>query len=484
VKRRLIGFAAFALALVTAQPVAAATPKFSDATAAAGLPTDARTSWGTSIADINGDGWPDVLLNRHLQPPGLFLGGPTGFTEHAIDWPSPMDRHNCAWGEANGDGRPDLLCAQGAAGGEGEGPNELWLNTPDGFVESAETYGLEQTLFRGRTSTWIDFDSDGDLDIFFGSAPREGYGDVTFRNDAGTFVEVTTGIEGSRDTENATWADWDGNGYPDLLLTSILNKPLAFANSGGTFSPLAIPALGTRRWYGSAWGDINGDGRPDLAVIDPHYVRILRNDGGTFTKIKNVQLGYGRGLVWVDLNNDGRLDLYVVRTARGEEPNASTDRGDSVLMATASGGFSLIKPAELTGWQGSGEAVSVLDYNGDLRMDVLVSNGRARWPGPPALLQNVLATKNAAALRLRGPGWNPLGMGALVELTTAAFSYMRETNDGVTWAAQSDASFVHLGLRTQTTGSVRITWPDGSEDCTTVSAGVVTELAIGSSPCV
>jgi hypothetical protein len=477
---------AIGLSLVAAQPAAAVGPKFTDATAAAGLPTDARTSWGTSIADVNGDGWPDMLFNRHTQPPALFLGGPTGFTEAAIEWPWPMDRHNCAWGEANGDGRPDLLCAQGAMNGEGEGPNELWLNLPDpdGFVESADAYGLKQTLYRGRTSTWIDYDSDGDLDIFFGSAPREGHPDVTFRNDAGTFVETITGIEGERDTESATWADWDGNGYPDLLLTSILGPTLAFTNSAGTFSPLTIPALGTRKWYGSAWGDFTGDGQPDLAVIDPHYVRFLRNDGGTFTKVKNVAIAYGRGLAWVDLNNDGRLDLYVVRTARGEEPNSSTDRGDALFMSTTSGGFNLVKPEELTGWEGSGDGLAMLDYNADLRMDLMVTNGRARWPGPPTLLQNVFATKKAAALRLRGPDWNPLGMGAVVELTTAAYSYKRELNDGTTWNSQSDVSYVHLGLRAQTTGTARVTWPNGTQDCVLVSAGAVTEVAIGSSPCV
>lgn len=315
-----------------------------------------------------------------------------------------MDRHNCAWGEANGDGRPDLLCVQGAGNGEGEGPNELWLNLPDGFVESADAYGLKQTLHRGRTSTWIDYDSDGDLDIFFGSAPRVGYPDVMFRNDAGTFVETVVGVEGERDTENATWSDWDGNGYPDVLLTSIVNKPLAFANSAGTFSQVAIPALGTRRWYGSAWGDINGDGHADLAVIDPHYVRILRNDGGTFTKVKNVQLAYGRGLAWVDLNNDGRLDLYVSRTALTEDPSSKVDRGDVLLMQTRSGGFSLVKPAELIGWEGSGEGVSMLDYNQDLRMDVMVSNGRARWPGPPALLQNIFRHQEGRGAAVARPG--------------------------------------------------------------------------------
>lgn len=482
-KRRLVGCCAVALALITAQPATAASARFIDATASAGLPTDAHTSWGTSIADVNGDGWQDMLLNRHTQPPALFLGGPTGFSEVAIEWPTPMDRHNCAWGEANGDGRPDLLCARGANNGHGQGANELWINTPDGFVESAAAYGLTQDLYRGRTATWIDFDSDGDLDIFFGSAPREGYPDVTFRNDDGTFVETITGIEVSRDTENATWADWDGNGYPDLLLTSILNKSSAYVNNAGTFTKVTIPALGEHVWFGSAWADINGDGRPDLAVIDPHRVRILRNDGGKFSKVTNIKIDYGRGLAWVDLNNDGRMDLYVSRTALTGDPSTKVDRGDVLLIQDKWGGFTRVKPAELTGWQGSGEGVAVLDFNHDLRMDVMVSNGRARWPGPPKLLQNVFATKNAAALRLRGTNKNPLGMGARIKLTTTKFSYWRETNDGVTWAAQSDPAYIHLGLRGQTSGTARVIWPDGSQDCVPVSVGVVTEVEIGSSPC-
>jgi hypothetical protein len=482
---RVVGALGFALTLAAASPVAAVTTRFTDATAAAGLPTDPRTSWGSAIADINGDGWPDILLNRHTQPPALFLGGPTGFTEDTdITWSEQMDRHNCAWGEANGDGRTDLFCADGSLAGNAPSPNELWLNTPDGFVESADSYGVSRAIERARTSTWIDYDQDGDLDLFLGSAPLDGHPDVMMRNDRGVFTEVTTGIEGVRDTESATWADWDGNGYPDLLLTSILNHTLAFTNNAGTFSPVSIPALGTRKWYASAWGDINGDGKPDLAVADPHAVRILRNDGGgIFTKVKNVKIAYARGLAWADLNNDGRLDLYVVRTAKGEEPNATGDRGDALLLATTTGGFSLIKPAELTGWAGSGDGVSMLDYDHDLKVDAMVTNGRARWPGAPALLRNVFATSNAAAIRLRGTDWNPLGMGAVIQLTTSAFSYERELNDGATWNGQSDVSYVHLGLRTQTSANATVTWPNGTVDCVALSAGHIVELQIGSSPC-
>ena len=481
--RRLVATATIGALLAMPQPAAAASLYFSDATAAAGLPSTDATSWGSAIADIDGDGWPDVLLGRHTDPPVLFTGGPSGFSELALPWPAPMDRHNCSWGEANGDGRPDLVCAQGSYGGTGEGPNELWLNLPTGFVEVAADYGLDRPLARGRTATWIDYDRDGDLDLFLGSAPRAGYGDVMMRNDRGIFVEATTGIEGERDSESATWADWDGNGYPDLLITTGAGRAIAFTNDAGTFTKTTIPALGKRHWLGSAWGDFNGDGLPDLAVIDKGYVRILRNDGAAFTTVRNTHVGLGRSVVWVDLNNDGRLDLYLVVSARSEVPASVGDRRDLLLMATNRGTFNLVRPDELSGWDGSGDGASVLDFNHDLRMDVLVSNGRARWPGKPVLLQNVFATQHAAAIRLRGPAWNPLGMGAVVQLQTSAFTYSRELNDGVAWNGQADVSFVHLGLRDQTTGIARVTWPDGTIDCVTVAAETIVELQIGTSPC-
>lgn len=480
---RLLAIAAIGALLTMPQQAAAAGPHFIDATAAAGLPAAAATSWGTAIADVNGDGWPDVLLNRHTQPPVLYTGGPGGLTELALPWPAPMDRHNCAWGEANGDGRPDLFCAQGTLSSTGEGPNELWLNLPTGFVEAAATYGLDRPLARGRTATWIDYDSDGDLDVFLGSAVREGYGDVMMRNDRGVFVEATTGIEGERDTESATWADWDGNGYPDLLIATGAGRTIAFTNKAGVFTRTTIPALGARHWLGSTWGDFNGDGRPDLAVIDKSYVRILRNNGGTFTTVRNTSVTLGRSVAWVDLNNDGRLDLYLVLSARGEVPGSVDDRRDLLLMATRRGTFEIVRPDELAGWDGSGDGASVLDYNHDLRMDVVVSNGRARWPGKPVLLENVFATKHAAAIRLRGPSWNPLGIGAVVELRTSNFSYRRELNDGVAWNGQSDVSFVHLGLRALSAGVARVTWADGTIDCVAVSAETVVELQIGTSPC-
>jgi hypothetical protein len=43
-----------------------------------------------------------------------------------------VDRHACAWGDANADGRPDIYCTVGAAEGYGVGPNELWIQRSGG----------------------------------------------------------------------------------------------------------------------------------------------------------------------------------------------------------------------------------------------------------------------------------------------------------------------------------------------------------------
>ena len=106
-----------------------------------------------------------------------------------------MDRHNCAWGEANGDGRPDLLCVQGTEVGN----NELWLNTPDGFVESADAYGLARPADRARTATWIDYDQDGDLDLFLGNVPASGHPvSATTRFTVSSGARTATSTFGSR----------------------------------------------------------------------------------------------------------------------------------------------------------------------------------------------------------------------------------------------------------------------------------------------
>ncbi|MFN2428208.1 MAG: FG-GAP repeat domain-containing protein, partial [Candidatus Binatia bacterium] len=153
---------------------------FEDVTATAGIRVK-KDTWGTfgaAWADFDNDGHLDLFVGRHSAVPALFrstgrgtfvevtkaAGLLVGFLPENLNL---LDRHGCAWGDANGDGRADLYCSTGAEGGKGSDPNQLFVNQGNGtFAESAQQLGVDDGPGRGRGVNWIDYDRDGQLDLY------------------------------------------------------------------------------------------------------------------------------------------------------------------------------------------------------------------------------------------------------------------------------------------------------------------------------
>jgi hypothetical protein len=443
----------------------------------------AHQTYGAALADYNADGLPDPFLGWHRDaPPTILLNrGSLTFSRPQVPWIFPMDRHACAWGEGNGDGSPDLYCSRGAQRGTGVGPKELWSTNP--WHEWGAAAGIDDPMARGRSVNWLDYNRDGRLDLFTGAVQRDSYGDQLYRNDGGTFMPVSAGISGLRWTVMSTTADWNHDGWPDLLLLQGTegNNLRAFRNDHGMFVPVRL-ANTSGTWKSMAWGDFDGDGWPDLSLVSLGHVVVLHNDHGTFREAHRALLLRGRASAWLDVNNDGLMDLYVVQSAEGMDYGSVGDASDLLLMQRRPGHFAKVALPETAGWEGAGQSAAVGDVNGDRRVDVLVSNGRTRWLGHQQLLINRMRAGGGANLVLKGTRWNPLAFGARIRVTIGSRVRWIEPNDMVAGLSQSSA-VVTIGLGSARAATVRILWPSGSCDQVRLKRWTTRRLAIGGAPC-
>jgi len=190
--------------------------------------------------------------------------------------------------------------------------------------------------------TWADYDGDGDLDLLIAGLGKRDIAFATlYRNDGGgTFIDSGIALLGlSRAT--AAWGDFDGDGDLDLAMTGLTTAGLptthVYRNTGGTFTAVAGNFLGVLAGN-LAWADYDGDGDLDLLVtgvtstvagVGVASTRLYRNDGGTFTPITtpfpNCYLG---GLAWADFDRDGLPDVVIAGTSENGPLFASIFHND------------------------------------------------------------------------------------------------------------------------------------------------------------
>ncbi len=419
----------------------------------------------------------------------MLANGPEGFTLLEEDfYPEFVDRHGCAWGEANGDGLIDFLCTQGADEGQGTGPKQLQIQTAEGFIDRAQQLGVANPFGRGRSTNWLDFDLDGDLDIFLGNKFRPpGQSNILYENLGGRFRQTVVGLEAGLKTVNSTWADWDTDGDPDLLIMQYPpSRAVAYENLRGVFSETELGPLTGRAWLSAAWGDYNQDGLPDVHLVNQEEAVLAVNTGDRFRMQHEMALDYGRMSAWIDVDNDGISELFVVQGASKEEGMGSETNYPDFLLEKQSNGLVRLEESSIAGPRnGFGDAVSVADYNRDGKLDLFVTNGYGPAPskGPSILFENESSAGNWIGLRLRGDSFNPLGFGSVISVRAGEVAYERMLTDEFNFRSQSEVGYVHLGIGEATTADIEIEWPDGSTNCYSSPANQVVDAIKGSSDC-
>lgn len=429
----------------------------------------AAATFVNAWADADDDGDLDLFIGLNGAPNRLYRNDKGVLTDvaTAAGLADARPTRAAAWGDVDGDSDPDLLV--GFAPGAGP-VLRLYRNDRGRFTDATSDVRLAVETGAVRQPAWVDYDSDGDLDLFVAFRDRP---NALFRNDFGRLTDVAPaiGLADPRRSVGAVWFDYDEDGDLDLYVANMDGDANGlFRNDQGTFTDVAVEA-------GAAWAgrapreaangtvrpcatDVDGDGRLDLVAANYGPIGLLLNRGaGRFEDVsaawKIAIDGRYDTCAPADVDHDGRVDLYVNGTVTGGRSYPD------VLLRNTGAAFEDATPAALKSLEADhGAAWADFDADGDLD---LALTGIATKP-MPMLFRNMLPADIAARslfVRVVDTRVSATLAGAEVRIYAGRSRRLigvRLVDSGSGYNAQ-DAAPVHFGLPTLEPVDIEVVWP-------------------------
>jgi sugar lactone lactonase YvrE len=328
-----------------------------------------------SVADLNGDGIPDLFVEDYFGTYDVFLGNGDGtFTEKGSAFGPSSETGGFIVGDFNNDGIPDVAAINASY----YAPNNtitIFLGNGDGTFTVA---GSSPALGYNPTAiATADINGDGIADLIVvqqgTSSSSGGQVVIFFGNGDGTFTQAPSTTSVPSVVSSVLPADLNGDGHVDLVVSGSGGSgvTILLGKGDGTFTSVAGPTQSGEATVAVA--DVNNDGIPDLvfgAATTSNLTVFLGNGDGTFTETPsslNASLVIGNSVAIADLNQDGIPDVVY--------SNGATT---GVLFGKGDGTFVQFPTTLSFSTYGFGTAFVVADFNGDGWPDVLAIDGSGR----------------------------------------------------------------------------------------------------------
>ncbi len=526
---------------------------------------------GVSIGDINNDGLPDVYMTANMKQNELYLNKGNLQFEKITDSAGVGGSQQWSTGttmiDINNDGFLDIyVCNSGDIKGDSK-QNELFINNGDNtFTESAEKFGLADKGYSTH-AVFFDYDKDNDLDAYLlnnsyqaigsfnltqkvRSKRDEVGGDKLLRNDNGVFTDVseTAGIYGSviGFGLGVTVGDINNDNWDDIYISNdFFEKDYLYINNqDGTFSEemesrmksISVASMG------ADLADLNNDGLSDIFVTEMlpstdkrlktkttfedwdkyqsnikngYYHQFTRNmlhvnqPNNRFLEVGRMSCveatDWSWGALMVDLDNDGLKDIFVangiyqdltdqdfinfiadsdVMASMVKEnkvdyqklidaipseriPNHFFKNQGDLIFEDKTVDFGLETPSH-----SNGSAYGDLDLDGDL--DLIINNVNM-----PAFVYENNSSDNTHYIqfKLKYKSGNREGIGSKISIHSKKHSQYLSYMPMKGFQSSMD-HLIHFGLANQTSiDSVCIVWPD-SKTTTLINPNVDSLITI------
>jgi hypothetical protein len=234
--------------------------KFEDVSAASGIASARGKGMGIAVADFDGDGWPDVFVANDTEPNFLFMNRRDGrFEEKALlygvaynNTGARVSAMGCDARDYDNDGWPDVFYNNLQNQMHG-----LFANRGGQYFDYVSPQTRVATLsrrFSGWSAGFVDYDNDGRKDIYSANGDVDNLSensaqhDTLLRNtEAGTFEDVSQSLGPDflrlGYQRGSAFADLDDDGFQDLVVTSLNEKPRILISSGGNGNHWLLMAL-------------------------------------------------------------------------------------------------------------------------------------------------------------------------------------------------------------------------------------------------